>query len=176
MRSNKDAVRIIVLDVRGGFHGSRVLVGGRLSLQVGHAQKTPVGSDGGFTHHGEGAEKMSDELLLRGHLGPHGWVLVGPRCYLQVEMRGGVWAWGVATTSGSAVTGCWTVVAAPELRNLYPRHFLCEGADEMGVSGAFQSPVSWCFVLPVSMPRRSVCDSPSFPPQQLPGRGSASCR
>ena len=65
-RSNKDAVKIIVFDVRGGFHVLHVVVDGRLSVQVGHSQKTPVGSDGGLARPYEGAKNCSEQFSLRG--------------------------------------------------------------------------------------------------------------
>ena len=59
-------MKIIVLDVRVGFHVSRVVVDGGLSIQVGHSPKTPVGSDSGFAHPCKGAENCSEKFSLRG--------------------------------------------------------------------------------------------------------------
>ena len=56
----------IVLDVRVGFHVSRVVIDGGLFAHVGHSPKTAVGSDGGFARPCERAQNCSARFSFRG--------------------------------------------------------------------------------------------------------------
>ena len=66
--------------------------------------------------------------------GLHGWVVIGAEVLHSSRNARRTRKWGVATNSASAVIGYKTVAAtAHELMKLSICHFLCEGADDMGV-------------------------------------------
>ena len=66
--------------------------------------------------------------------GLHGWVVMAAEVLQSSRNARRTRKWGVATSSASAVTSYRMVATtAHELMKLSICHFLCEGADDMGV-------------------------------------------
>ena len=103
--------------------------------------------------------------------GPHDWVVMEAEVLHSGPNARRTREWSMATSKASAMTGFRTVAAAHELMKFCLRHFLCNYADDMGVSAGLLSRVPWCFVVGVLAPLCIVCDKPSFRAQHLPSRG-----